>query len=276
MVSTSCRLTHVLWNSLGAVMKNRKQFVILILLQLFSSLSFSLEYVPLNSKWFNPVIIGTGGAAIATKIGQPQTYSPVDLCFYRYQPKPTNSTRALWGISLGHEMPLFSFSLWALDVGVGYYQASAFTGGGTLTQGADDPSADNYKYSYKVQSKQLLVEGKLLGKIKEQIHPYLLLGIGTAFNKNYGYKTNVPSFFTYTPMFSNNTQTNFSYELGAGIDLGVYGGWRIGAGYRFSGLGKANFGAAEIDAIPIGNTLIQSNLYTNQVLIQLTYSSSVN
>jgi hypothetical protein len=47
--------------------------------------------------------------------------------------------------------------------------------------------------------------------------------------------------------------------------------WRVGIGYRFVSLGRSNFGSATIDAIPLTGTLKQSYLYSNEVLMQVTY-----
>ena len=44
-----------------------------------------------------------------------------------------------------------------------------------------------------------------------------------------------------------------------------------GLAYRFSGLGNADLGIANIDGSYVSGALLQSNLYANEVLLQLTY-----
>ena len=99
-----------------------------------------------------------------------------------------------------------------------------------------------------------------------------MLGIGASFNKTSNYQTSVPPFLEFTPAFSNHAQTNFTYAIGPGIDIGISKSFRIGVAYRFTDLGAANTGAAQIDGILISNTLNQSHFYTNQILAQFTYT----
>ena len=47
--------------------------------------------------------------------------------------------------------------------------------------------------------------------------------------------------------------------------------FRAGVAYRFTDLGSANTGTAQIDEIPISSTLKQSHLYANQILVQFTF-----
>ena len=117
----------------------------------------------------------------------------------------------------------------------------------------------------------MLAEGKLYWIEKEKIKPFLMIGIGAAYNKISNYQTNVPPFLEFTPAFSNHTQTNFTYAIGPGIDVSWSKSFRIGLAYRFTDLGSANTGSSQIDAVPISSTLKQSHLFANQVLIQLTY-----
>lgn len=106
---------------------------------------------------------------------------------------------------------------------------------------------------------------------KEKIQPFLMVGIGAAFNKVSDYQTSVPPFLEFTPAFANHTQTNFTYAIGPGIDINLSKSFRIGVAYRFTDLGSANTGSAQIDSIPISSTLKQSHLYANQILTQFTF-----
>ncbi len=98
-----------------------------------------------------------------------------------------------------------------------------------------------------------------------------MVGIGAAFNKVSAYQKSVPPFLEFTPEFSNHTQTNFTYAVGPGVDISLSKSFRIGIAYRFTDLGSANTGRAQIDEIPISSTLKQSRLYANQLLAQLTF-----
>lgn len=215
-----------------------------------------------------PIFTFTAGASIS-RLGQSQSFTPLDLCSYHYQPQASNTTNMLWGGFVGSEVT--RTRSWGLIAGLGYYQPNTLSMKGALTQGADTRSNDTYSYGYQAQSQQLLAEGKWYWIAKEMVQPFLMVGIGAAFNKISGYQTSVPPFLQFTPAFSNHTQTNFTYAIGPGIDISISKAFRIGLGYRFTDLGAANIGSAQIDAIPISSTLKQSHLYANQILAQFTF-----
>ena len=216
-----------------------------------------------------PVFTFTAGAFISQS-GQSQSFTPLDLCSYNYEPKGSNTTNIMWGGFVGSEVK--RSSSWGLIAGLGYYQPNLLSTKGILTQGADAVSSDTYSYRYQIQSQQVLAEGKLYWIAQERLQPFLMIGIGAAFNKTSNYQTNVPPFLEFTPVFSNHTQTTFTYAIGPGIDISLSKSFRIGVVYRFTDLGVANTGSAQIDAIPISSTLKQSHFYANQILAQLTYT----
>lgn len=214
-----------------------------------------------------PVLTLTSGASIAQS-GSSQSFQPLDLCHYNYTPKNT-STNLLLGAFIGSEVK--QTPSWKLITGAGYYQPLSFGIKGTLIQGADAASNSFYHYQYKIRSQQLLAESKLYWLLKEKYQPFLMVGIGASFNKTSNYQTNIPPFLEFTPTFSNRLQTTFTYAIGPGVDVSLSRSFRIGAAYRFTDLGSANTGHAEMDTIPIASRLKQSHLYANQILIQLTY-----
>lgn len=216
-----------------------------------------------------PIFTFTTGASIST-LGQSQSFAPLDLCTYSYKPHDSTPTNILWGGFIGSDVK--HASSWRLVAGLGYYQPDAFSTNGALTQGADPTSNDTYSYRYQTQSHQLLAEGKLYWIAEEKIQPFLMVGIGAAFNKMSDYQTSVPPFLAFTPTFSNHTQTNFSYAIGPGVDISLSKSLRFGMAYRFTDLGSFNTGSAEIDGIPISNTLKQSHVYANQILAQFTFT----
>lgn len=216
-----------------------------------------------------PVFTFSTGAFIP-QVGRSQSFTPLDLCSYNYRPKGSNTNNILWGGFVGSEVK--RSSSWGLIAGLGYYQPNLLSTKGILTQGADVVSSDTYSYRYQTQSQQVLAEGKLYWIAPERLQPFLMVGIGAAFNKTSNYQTNVPPFFEFTPMFVNHAHTNFTYAIGPGIDIRLSKLFRIGVAYRFTDLGAANTGRAQIDAIRISSALKQSHLYSNQILAQLTYT----
>ena len=214
-----------------------------------------------------PLVTLTAGAAIS-RLGQIQSFTPLDLGSYNYQSHGLK-TNMLWGGFIGSEV--MRSSSWKWVAGLGYYQPNALSTNGSLIQGADPTSDNLYNYRYQTQSQQLLAEGKWYLITKESIQPFLMVGIGATFNKTSHYQTNVPSFLEFTPAFSSHTQTNFTYAVGPGIEVSLTQSFRMGMSYRFTDLGAANTGRAQIDAIPISSTLKQSHIYANQILAQFTF-----
>lgn len=230
-----------------------------------SATSFVAFNKPSILRGVQPVFTFTAGSSIS-QAGRSQSFTPLDLCSYNYKPQGSK-TNMLWGGFIGSEVKTSS---WGLIAGLGYYQPNVLSTKGTLTQGADPISNSTYSYRYATQSQQFLAEGKLYWVAKEKIHPFLMVGIGAALNKTSKYQTNVPPFLEFTPVFSNHTQTNFTYAVGPGIDVNLTKSFRLGVGYRFTDLGAANTGSAQIDSIPISSTLKQSHVYANQILVQFT------
>jgi opacity protein-like surface antigen len=229
--------------------------------------SFFIQHKPW---WLNPIATLTSGVATA-RVGQTQTLTQAnDFSSYHYAANGSHFSQILWGGFMGTEFPVYP--QWDLAVGVGYYQPSNFSSGnGVLTQGIDARSSDQYIYSYKAKSQQLLAEVKLLWSAQERFHPYISAGLGAAFNRAYGYTTNVPPFVTFTPEFTSHSTTAFSYSLGAGVDMDIHKNWRVGVGYRFSDLGKVGLGSGDIDVIPFSPVLSQQHLYAQEVMAQLSY-----
>ena len=265
-----------MFNKLGPGHNHRRHIshrLLLLVVTLFST-NLSLATVDL-SIWhkLRPVLTLTAGATIS-QLGQSQSFTPLDLCSYRYNPTGSHSTKLLLGGFAGSEIK--RTASWGLIVGLGYYQPTDLITKGNLTQGADPSSDNTYQYRYKTQSQQLLAESKWYWLTNKSIQPFLMLGMGVAFNKTFDYQTSVPPFFEFTPAFSNHSQTNFTYAVGPGFDLNLSPSFRVGVAYRFTDLGAANTGSGQIDDIPISSTLKQSRTYANQLLVQLTLIPWVN
>jgi len=237
---------------------------------LFPLVAFSSSAISKTTAlpYLQPVFTLSAGASISQP-GQSQSFAPLDLCSYHYTPNGSNTTNMLWGGFIGSNVK--RSPSWELVTGLGYYQPNSISTKGLLIQGADPMSETTYRYRYQTQSQQLLAEGKLYWLVKERLHPFFMLGIGAAFNKTSDYQTSVPPFLEFTPAFFNHTQTSFTYAFGPGIDISVSKFFRAGVAYRFTDLGSANTGTAQIDEIPISSTLKQSHLYANQILVQFTF-----
>lgn len=242
----------------------------------FSSASFAGAWIPPEApiavepvSFWRPLVTLSGGGLWTTHAGKSQVFPIIDSSRYSYAIDNGNQSKGIFGAFGGVEFALNP--MWALQLGVSYYQAGKFHPSGILTQGVDPQSSDQFAYGYNIQSRQVLAESKLLMNYRERFHPYISLGLGGAFNKASNYHVTYPRFLTFTPKFEDASKTSFSYNLGAGLDFDVTSHIRVGVGYRFADLGKVSLGQGRIDTTPINSTLNQSNFYTNQVLAQLSF-----
>ena len=222
---------------------------------------------------FHPVVTVNSGIIWTSDIGHSASFSPNSASSetYQYFANHTAQTSSITGLFLGGEWQ--AHPLWLIQAGLGYHQASPFNATSTYLQGVDTASQNLYNYHYGVLMRQLMLEGKLLYSIKSRLHPYFLAGLGSSFNKAYNYYTNVPPYLTFTRQYSNNSSTSFTYEAGIGVDYDILQSLRLGIGYRFTDGGKFKLGAATINTTNVNGTLSQSNLYANELMVEMTWIS---
>ena len=217
-----------------------------------------------------PVIALDAGVSTSFDVGTSQNFPATDTNsqFYDYAANTSRQSVGLAGIFLGFESR--TPTPWLIQTGVSYHQSNAFTAQGTLTQGLDTASQDTYNYQYDILVRQLLLESKWLYTMN-QYHPYVLAAAGVAFNTASNYTTTVPADINLTSDYQNHTSTSFSYALGFGLDTELSDHVRLGLGYRFTDLGRAQLGNATYNAIPVTGGLGQTHLYAQQLLAQVSY-----
>lgn len=233
---------------------------------LFSSVNNAAS---LSFCW-QPILTLTGGIAFSEDAGQSKNFpaNATSFSYYHYALHHTSESSTIFGGLIGAEFPLNS--PWLLQVGIAYYVPQSFNVKGIVTQGVDAASANQYPYQYTIQNHQLLLENKLFYAI-ERYHPYVLLGIGPAWNRTKNFAVNIdPPFTTFSNQFPSNTVTSFSYDIGFGMDINITEHLRFGLGYRFTDLGTAKTGKATIDQTITTNVLSQSHFYTQEGLAQIT------
>lgn len=233
------------------------------------STSFAGLSTPVKS-WHPVFSLGAGSSS--AKPGDAQEFPIVNQItdeFYYYSGTQKTQNSGLLDILLNAE---WNFNTdWMIQAGLDYNRTQPFLANGILLQGADAQSADTYLYTYKVLTNQILLNSKLLYTLKNRFHPYLFGGLGAAFNKAYKYSVNIPRYITFSRNFYDNNTTDFSYAVGAGLDVDLTSAMRVGIGYRYTDLGKMKLGNAYIDTTPVAGTLTQNNLHANQFLVQLSW-----
>jgi opacity protein-like surface antigen len=228
---------------------------------------------------FHPRFIVTlsGGLAMAT-VGDAQTYieDPSDANTRRIlSPNRASQSRMLYGASFGVEVPFWE--TFAVQMGLGYYQISPYTVNGSMVHIIGTTPRGTYDYRYNISSSQVLLESKLsmaLGQTK-RYHPYLGLGAGVAFNRFDGFSdVHVSGGPPIEQIgFASGSNTTLAYMAGLGIDIDLFKSWRVGLGYRYANLGKAESGsvipASGVVAAP--GTLKQKEMTAHEFLLQISY-----
>jgi opacity protein-like surface antigen len=214
-------------------------------------------------------VIGVGAGADRANLNLSQNITIFAPFQNAYLSGLTNDTEQFGGVFVGLESEFYPAWMWQTDLS--FYQTSSLNASGDVLQ-FTDPAFDNFRFNFQIQSRRYLVESKLMHIVREHYYPYLTLGLGEAVNKAYGYKE-TPFSSADVPMgepFGNHTLHSFTYQVGLGIDMDVYPHVRLGLGYRFVNLGRAALSPSPLQDGP--EILSFNNLYTNELLAQLTYS----
>ncbi len=210
---------------------------------------------------FRVITTLTGGAGF-TQAGRTQSFIDNDIT-YSYHANKSGLSRIMWGAAAGGE---FNFnSGWAADVTIGYSQIATFEAKGIGTQGSTV-----YNYQYSVNSKQYLLEAKILNGVPYGLHAYGLLGVGAAFNMLGNYTT-TPAAVVGAPEYQSKTNSNFAYSIGLGFDYDISHYMRMGLGYKFIGLGQANLGTGTVGTTVLSKTIKQNALNEQEVMVQITF-----
>ncbi len=133
-----------------------------------------------------------------------------------------------------------------------------------------DSIFNNYSYSYRVQHTHIAAKGKLLVDRGYWVMPWVSASLGVGFNNAHAFKnTPLIAEAVTMPNFASNTQTSFTYTLGAGVQKVLNQHWQIGAGYEFADWGQSQLDRASGQTLNSGLSL--NHLYTNGLLFNLTY-----
>jgi opacity protein-like surface antigen len=182
-------------------------------------------------------------------------------------------TKALAGFGLGYTFNNVAFS--SIDLGLGvmsYYNDFGYV------KGTEYPAAvpGNYSsldYRFDAASFALLAEIKLIYS-DSFFHPYVVGGAGNAWNRLSNFhQTPTSGGRVLPPTFPNQTNSDFAYEAGAGIQFMLPFthtalmpiNFALDLGYRYLDLGKGELGKA----LGQGERLTVSHMRTQAVLLAL-------
>lgn len=133
-----------------------------------------------------------------------------------------------------------------------------------------DSTLNNYSYSYQVQHTHVAVMSKILADRGYWVIPWVSASLGVGFNQAHDFQS-IPLISEAVTMtnFASNTETSFTYTIGAGIQKTLNKHWQAGVGYEFADWGQSQLNRASAQTLNSGLSL--NHLYTNGVLFNLTY-----
>jgi len=220
---------------------------------------------------WTPFLAIGGGISDAINLGTSNKFpaSSSSLEYYNYSAGLQSQTRGLLEVFAGIERPLSPQWLW--QVGGAYTQSGQFHPQGTLTQGADISSENNYDYELTLVTRQIMLQTKLMRILHNHFYPYILFGLGAAVNTASNYTSNAPNSLTFTRQYADQTSLSLAYRIGFGMDMDLAKNLRLGIAYRIADLGGFRTGQATINHNAVHGTLSQQALYASEVSAQLTF-----
>ncbi|MBV8803090.1 MAG: outer membrane beta-barrel protein [Gammaproteobacteria bacterium] len=230
------------------------------------------------TRWFNlpqtHLVVSAIGGYANMNTGDSQTYTGTDQQMFVYNNPNNGGNQAVLGAFLGSEWHLPNPDYFT-QIGLGYNNFGSTTVSGSQLTGIEPATSTLYQYQYKMKSQQLLVINKWYMTF-HQFHPFVLAGIGAAFNHSYAFNISTleTGSINTTATYDSDTRTSFTYGVGLGCDVDLKQNLRFGLSYQFTDLGKSTFENGQVNvntyhaAVPFA--LNNSHAYVNQVLATIS------
>ena len=232
-----------------------------------------------SSERFTPVVSLQAGYASINAGDKTQGFIGTDSEVFTYINSNSGKSTGFIGIFLGAEQAFTWISRPGLFMQTGleynYFGKISITGINTV--GVEPQTATTYQYNYKFQTQQVLGTVKLFATAYKRFYPYGEVGLGAAFNRaaQYSTATTETGSLNITPGFNNLNKTQFSYNLGLGLDTQLNRNIRVGFGYRYSNFGSSSLGSGVVGInnyqSPVPFALGSANTYANQLIAHISY-----
>ena len=247
---------------------------------LLNSIATAGDMGPISlSQGLHPVVALQGGYASINAGGSTQRFTGTDSDVFTYNNSGSGKNTGFIGVFFGgeHALPLISRPGFFMQTGVEYNYFGKVGVNGINTVGVEPQTSTTYHYNYNFQTQQVLGTLRLFATTYERLHPYGEVGLGAAFNHagQYNATTTETGSINLTPGFNNQSNTQFSYSLGLGVDTQVNTKIRVGLGYRYSNFVSSSLGNGTVifnnyqSLVPFA--LGSSNTYANQLIARISY-----
>lgn len=223
-----------------------------------------------TSNWF----VGFSGSATWASLNQSSTTtpngssapSPYDNDTYSINSNDTNSS---WSFFAGYRWQRESNFIPHYSLAIRYLYTTQFTIRGDVEQ-YSLPDFTNYSYSIEADSESGLLQGKMDVYDYHGLEPYLSFGLGIASNTTNNYnETAYPGIIARnSPDFQQSSSTQFSYNVGVGLDYLLTDRFTVSLGYEYNNLGKLISGNGT--STWANNDLDFGNISTNSLIMSIT------
>lgn len=224
-----------------------------------------------KANWY--VSVGAGGqtsnfSSTMTVNNNSGAPAPYDQDIYSLK---HNNTQAAIVLALGRRWERNSIWFPSFSAGLFYQQSFATNPGDTVMQ-YSVPEFTNYTYNLNISSNIFLGLFKLNIVQWGRVSPYLLAGMGGAFNRAYDYGENPIEGLTavrVSPGYEGNTTGQFAYMAGAGLDFRLSQHFLLSGEYQYQNLGHVMSGSGA--GTWTGQSLQLGVYHSNTLLLNLTY-----
>lgn len=192
--------------------------------------------------------------------------APGNQDIYSYQ----NNHHPFFTFAGGYRFNRDRFWFPSLSLGLTYQYLPSNDLGGKIMQ-FSDPSFLNYNFKIGVSASILLAVAKFNFLATQGFSPYVSAGAGAAYVRTGSYgETALPNVTPRTSAgYAENTNTQFAYALGAGLDYQLNQRFILSGGYQYLSLGRLNTGSGA--GSWAGQSLNLGYYRSNELLVTLTY-----
>ena len=154
-----------------------------------------------------------------------------------------NDTGSAFGLLAGYKWHRQSTQLPGFSLALRYQRVFAKNINGTITQ-YSMPEFTNYNYAWKLRSNYVSAFSKLDLYQFGPLTPFVDLGLGVAVSRSSNFsETALPGVTPrYSPAFGNHNQSNFAYNVGAGLEYSVTPNLAVSLRYDYLNLGAISSG----------------------------------
>lgn len=196
--------------------------------------------------------------------------TPVDGLTKTYTATENRQSAPFAGIGAEYVLDHLTAMPFTLGLGLSAYYIDLGNISGTETPGSTMGLTDALNYSMKASSAAILFEPRFT-YTAYHLQPYVLTGIGCAWNTLSHFTETTPAGSHATPSnpYGSHTEGSFAYELGAGAQYPLMTNLLFRLEYRYLNVGNAALGAASGQTT--SERLSSKNISSNVIDVGLSY-----